>query len=339
MAVSVLSLGLLLPFGAGMVPDRAIAVITDAAAESPAKHVTFINGSDRETVETRTATVDGFLRERGITPQPDDSLSSAPDAAIADGATITYRPAVPVNVVVDGHSRTIRTPAASVGAALAAEHIQLGSHDTVVPPPQSEIAPDETIRVVRTTSWLERIRTAIEAPVRRRFDIGMRSGTQRVVDPGTSGTKETTVEVLQPNPAAAPKRLVLAARILRFPRAKVVAQGVGDYSALAGIAQRGMSDTVRLADAALRMIATAYTAGCSGCSGTTASGKPAGHGIVAVDPRYIPLGTHLYIPGYGRAFAGDTGGAIRGNRIDLGFDSSRDAMSFGRRPIVVYVVK
>jgi 3D (Asp-Asp-Asp) domain-containing protein len=130
---------------------------------------------------------------------------------------------------------------------------------------------------------------------------------------------------------------LLAARVLRFPRAKVIAEGVGDYSALAGVARRGMTGTVHLADAALRMMATAYTADCSGCSGVTASGRPAGHGIVAVDPRYIPLGTRLYIPGYGHALAGDTGSAIRGNRIDLGFESHRDALRFGRRSIVVYV--
>jgi 3D (Asp-Asp-Asp) domain-containing protein len=86
------------------------------------------------------------------------------------------------------------------------------------------------------------------------------------------------------------------------------------------------------------MVATAYTANCDGCSGVTASGQHAGHGIVAVDPRVIPLGSHLYIPGYGHAVAGDTGGAIRGNRVDLGFNSDADAMQFGRRPVTVYVL-
>ncbi len=86
------------------------------------------------------------------------------------------------------------------------------------------------------------------------------------------------------------------------------------------------------------MVATAYTANCYGCSGMTASGQHAGHGIVAVDPRVIPLGSHLYIPGYGQAIAGDTGGAIHGNRVDLGFNSNSDAMQFGRRSVTVYVL-
>ena len=86
------------------------------------------------------------------------------------------------------------------------------------------------------------------------------------------------------------------------------------------------------------MVATAYTAGCPGCSGYTATGYRAGHGIVAVDPRVIPLGTKLYIPGYGFAIAGDTGGAIVGDRIDLGFDSLDDAVAFGRRSVKVYTL-
>ncbi len=84
------------------------------------------------------------------------------------------------------------------------------------------------------------------------------------------------------------------------------------------------------------MVATAYTADCYGCSGRTALGYRAGHGVVAVDPRIIPLGTRLYIPGYGMAVAGDTGGAIIGRRIDLGFNSIGDALQFGRRPVRVF---
>jgi 3D (Asp-Asp-Asp) domain-containing protein len=338
-AVSVLSLSLLLPLGAGAFPDRAIALLADASGRSPAKHVLFIDGPAHNEVETRTTTVEGFLRERGIAPGPDDRLSSPPGSAVIDGSTIAYRAAVPVDIVADGTTRSLRSAAETVGDALRAEGFAPGPHDSVAPSVQTALTAGTVIHFSRATSWLEKVRSAIAPPVRHKYDIGMTNGSQQVVDPGAPGMKEATIEVLQPNRSAAPKRLLLADRVLRFPRAKVVAEGVGDYSALASMARRGMTGTRRLADSALRMVATAYTASCAGCSGTTASGHSAGHGIVAVDPQYIPLGTHLYIPGYGRALAGDTGGAIRGNRIDLGFESHRDAMSFGRRPIVVYVLK
>jgi 3D (Asp-Asp-Asp) domain-containing protein len=89
----------------------------------------------------------------------------------------------------------------------------------------------------------------------------------------------------------------------------------------------------------MHMTATAYTSSCSGCSGRTALGQQAGHGIVAVDPRVIPLGTRMYIPGYGEAVAGDTGTSIKGSRIDLGFNRYRDAVLFGRREITVYLLR
>jgi len=59
---------------------------------------------------------------------------------------------------------------------------------------------------------------------------------------------------------------------------------------------------------------------------------------VAVDPRIIPLGTRLYIEGYGYAIAGDTGGAIKNFRIDLGYNSRSEAMKFGRREVKVYIL-
>jgi len=70
----------------------------------------------------------------------------------------------------------------------------------------------------------------------------------------------------------------------------------------------------------LRMFSTSYDKNCRGCNETTAIGLRAGYGVVAVDPSVIPLRTKVYIPGYGIAIAGDTGGAVKGNVIDLGFD-------------------
>jgi len=208
-----------------------------------------------------------------------------------------------------------------------------------VPQPASALASDTIVHVTHVTSWTERTRVAIRPATKHVFDIALAAGRSRIVSPGANGTTEITYLVSQPDPSLPARRSKLAARILRVPHPRVIADGIGEYAAFAAIARQGLDGTEKLAQAALTMIATAYTADCAGCSGYTAIGKRAGHGIVAVDPHIIPLGTHLYIPGYGHALAGDTGGAIRGNRIDLGFNSNADAMSFGRRPIVVYVLK
>ncbi|MBI2018290.1 G5 domain-containing protein [Candidatus Daviesbacteria bacterium] len=75
----------------------------------------------------------------------------------------------------------------------------------------------------------------------------------------------------------------------------------------------------------LRVYATHYDSRCPGCNEWTAIGMHAGKGVIAVDPKVIPLRSKVYIPEYGMAVAGDTGGAIKGNIIDLGFDDAKTA--------------
>ena len=88
----------------------------------------------------------------------------------------------------------------------------------------------------------------------------------------------------------------------------------------------------------ITMEATAYLPTDGGGDGITATGIRARHGVVAVDPNVIPLGTRVYIPGYGEAIAADTGGDIIGNRIDVVLEDYGSAMQFGRRTVDVYIL-
>ena len=88
----------------------------------------------------------------------------------------------------------------------------------------------------------------------------------------------------------------------------------------------------------ITMEATAYLPTDGGGDGITATGIRARHGVVAVDPNVIPLGTRVYIPGYGEAIATDTGGDIIGNRIDVVLEDYGSAMQFGRRTVDVYIL-
>ena len=91
--------------------------------------------------------------------------------------------------------------------------------------------------------------------------------------------------------------------------------------------------------AVMDMEATAYLPTDGDGYGITATGIPATYGVAAVDPAVIPLGSRLYIPGYGEAIAADTGGAIYGNRIDLCMESYSECMNFGRRYVTVYILR
>jgi 3D (Asp-Asp-Asp) domain-containing protein len=89
----------------------------------------------------------------------------------------------------------------------------------------------------------------------------------------------------------------------------------------------------RATQASGRTVSVVSTGYC--LSSTTATGIPVGWGVAAVDPRVIPLGTHLTIPGYGEAVAADTGGSIVGGRIDLWFPTCAQAGGWGTRSVTI----
>ncbi|KYG57714.1 LysM peptidoglycan-binding domain-containing protein [Planococcus maritimus] len=88
--------------------------------------------------------------------------------------------------------------------------------------------------------------------------------------------------------------------------------------------------------------ATAYTAYCAGCSGITRTGidlrSNPNQKVIAVDPSVIPLGSKVWVEGYGTAIAGDTGGAIKGNKIDVFIPTQSEALKWGRKNITIKIL-
>ncbi|WP_010097685.1 3D domain-containing protein [Ornithinibacillus scapharcae] len=93
----------------------------------------------------------------------------------------------------------------------------------------------------------------------------------------------------------------------------------------------------------ISVVATAYTAECEGCSGITYTGINLNEDrhakVIAVDPNIIPLGSKVYVEGYGYAIAGDIGGAIKGNRIDIHLPTTQEALNWGVREVDVTVIE
>jgi len=309
-----------------------------AAASDSAQQSVVFQSQQTETVQTTSArTVGDFLKERGITAGPADYVHPSLDTAVTPGMRIEYAASVPVTLVSGGDRRTIATNAADVGAMLEERGIRLGTYDTVSPSLADPIVAGETIRVTRIAKWISAQTIHIAPKTIHGIDFALPPGKSKIVSPGRAGERLAIISFTSTDGKLSKR--TLASHLLRKPRMRIIAEGVGTYAAFADFAQRGLQKTAYIAANAMDMIATAYTASCAGCSGYTATGYRAGRGIVAVDPRVIPLGTKLFIPGYGFAIAGDTGGAIIGNRIDLGFNSYGDAIQFGRRAIKVYTLR
>ncbi|MCX6362033.1 MAG: G5 domain-containing protein [Armatimonadetes bacterium] len=169
----------------------------------------------------------------------------------------------------------------------------------------------------------------------KKQDPSLGAGSSKTVQTGKPGLAKVTYSVVTEGDAA-PIRDEVSRVILRKPVAEVIKEGSRPTYALRGrLASRGGIGGRR----AYQMTATGYSAhGGPGIGSRGSSGLPAGFSMVAVDPRIIPMGTRLYIEGYGYAVAGDTGSAIRGLRIDLGQDSLNGARRVGRRHVVVHVL-
>lgn len=297
--------------GAGIVTQATSATDDASAPSSPllttasAATVTIVRDGIGYTYDTKASTVGDFFAERGVQLAPGESASSQSGDAVVDGMKIVLHAG----------------PAPLVAARSAVQR------------DVRERAPR-----LRLVAWTSRVNVRLAAKVNHRNDPRIAAGKTAIVEAGRSGLRVITYRYERRGNGKA-TRTMLASRIVRIPRARVIAHGVAAYASLARFAEQGFASAIHFAGSAIRMIATAYTAGCSGCSGVTASGLRAGFGVIAVDPQVIPLGTKLFIPGYGRAVAGDTGGAILGNRVDLGMNTQHDALQYGRRPITVYVLR
>lgn len=115
--------------------------------------------------------------------------------------------------------------------------------------------------------------------------------------------------------------------------------GNDTYRALAGHDYEGINDSFNLAGSRVMYVsATAYSAQDPGLSAYTASGTRVRHGVIAVDTSVIPLGTRVFIPGYGEAVAEDIGGGVRGNHIDIAFDTHAEAISFGWQELQIFIL-
>lgn len=132
----------------------------------------------------------------------------------------------------------------------------------------------------------------------------------------------------------AEKSELLSSKVVKEPVDQVTYCGIRVRDARALPSRSGSYDRVR----ELNMVATGYAPWQGSSRGLCATGARAGYGVVAVDPRVIPMHSKLYIEGYGYAIAEDTGGAIKRNRIDLGHNTYREAESVGRRKVHVYVL-
>jgi len=183
------------------------------------------------------------------------------------------------------------------------------------------------VRFVQTRERMIVVRERVPYDLRYVPEQSAARGQVVVWTSGTGGVRQRVFRLLYEDGA-------LISRVLVSD--SLVAPPAGDALAVGTSVYRGGATNE------FYMEATAYSPTVEETDGNpwmTASGMKSGRGVVAVDPKVIPLGSKLYVEGYGYAIAGDTGGAIKGNRIDVFFYSSGEMARWGRRSVRVFVLE
>lgn len=170
-------------------------------------------------------------------------------------------------------------------------------------------------------------------PFKTRYELSRSVGAGRIVkkQAGKPGSYTATYRIQMEGERVVSKEKVETVRT--EPVDEVYHVGRSGYAASRGHFERGK---------VLTMTATAYDPSAGRgrfATGRTKMGIPARYGVVAVDPRVIPLGTMVFVEGYGIAYACDVGSAIKGNKIDLCFPTAAQCRQFGRRKVVVHILK
>ncbi len=233
-------------------------------------------------------------------------------------------------VVADGNAVELATAAKTVGELLATLGLSLGPLDRCSPAPDTPITEGLQITVSRVTCR-ELVEDAlVPAKTLVLAEPDLPAGVTKILVHGYDGLIKRTWRIWEKD-GQETTRGVLKEQVLVKSKDTIVIRGTYGSPTRGGDWRHP-----------LIMEATAYDPGPRSCGkyadGYTATGAKAVKGVVAVDDRVIPMGTRLYIPGYGFAVAADRGSAIKGRRIDLCFATYREAIQFGRRKVKVYVL-
>lgn len=239
-----------------------------------------------------------------------------------------------ISVQVDGKFIDLKTDQQTVGGALEECHIEIGQNDIVKPVVSTNIHDGLDIRIYRVQKKTKEQDYSIPYSTVIKQDNGMPKGKERIMQAGKEGKRNLQTDMLYIDDMMI--GLKETRKTVEEPTQKIISVGTKRII-------QPMAITAKV-KGILHMGATAYSRHVQSCGkwakwGRTRSGLKAKYGVVAVDPTVVPLGTRLYVEGYGHAIAADIGSAIKGKRIDLCFDTHREAVNYGHKPVKVYVLE
>ena len=266
--------------------------------------------------------------------------------AIGCGTASAYNKTNMQSVVIDidGAPRMVSTEKETIGELL--EELENTIDTEYFLEDAKESDPIESMMTISLTSVTEKTVASTETvpfkTVERKNDL-MNYGEKRIVQEGADGEKSVISKEIYHGDELIDTKPV-EEKIITPATDKIVEIGTKKEEPPKAAPAKTSNHSGNVINGreyskVLKVKATAYPPYDAGCTGITASGTRAGVGTIAVDPKVIPIGTKLYIPGYGVGTALDTGGAIKGNKIDVCYMTKGEAFNWGVKNLNIYILK
>jgi len=320
------------------------------------KNVSVVVNGQENIVETKQWVLQRLLDEQAITVGPHDKISESLNAPIKDGDVIEIIHAIPVTVIADGNTSTVYTTEKTVQAAIEDLDISIRSQDEINPPLASSIEENATITVVRVETKITSNEKTVPFSIVKKNDAELTKGTEKVVQSGQEGVVVEQLEERYEDGILV-SHSVISETVKTNSVDQVVAVGAAKAKSTVTTLSNSSSTaeqvtkgdyTFNAKKVLTNVTLTAYTAGAESTGksegdagyGVTASGTTVEEGrTIAVDTSVIPMGWWVYIEGVGLRRAEDKGGAIKGNKVDVYFESLNVATKFGKKKgVKVYVI-
>jgi len=307
-----------------------------------AKEVTISVDGNQSKVWTTETQVKDILKEANIEVSKHDTLAQGLDTELGAENKIDIQRAFQLTLVDGVNKRQVWSTSTTVANFLKQQGIQLNEFDRVENNLENVITPESKITVVRVEKVIDVVEDSLDFAIEKKQDASLQKGKQKVVTAGQKGLMTKTYEIVKENGQVVGKNLQ-SKNVVKEPQTQVVAVGtkaVVATVASASTVSRGSTEPASGKE--FYVTATAYTPNCNGCSGISATGinlkSGSGLKVIAVDPSVIKLGSKVWVEGYGTAIAGDTGGAIKGNKIDILVQTDAQARNWGRKKVRIKVL-
>jgi uncharacterized protein YabE (DUF348 family) len=303
------------------------------------KPVKVAMGDERRTIWTTADTVKDLIEQENLDVTEHDVIEPALDTKIEKDLSLKVDKAFQLTLNVGEEKQQVWTTSTTVADFLKEQNVKLNELDTVEPALTDKIDVKSAITVTR----IEKVTDVVEEPIAfdvvTKNDSNIEKGEQKVIDSGKEGKQEKHFEVIIENGKEKTRKLLKTITVAES-KDRVVALGTKEVQQTSTATVSRGNDSVANE---MYVNSTAYTAHCNGCSGTTATGvnlraNPNAK-VIAVDPSVIPLGTKVYVEGYGYAVAADTGSAIKGNKIDVFLPSKSAAYRWGSKRVKIKILE